>query len=57
MKNLEGKIEQTEIARRLGISNNNMRRIATTAGLEFELINNRRHYDWEEFLEAVKKGK
>jgi hypothetical protein len=50
-------IEQTEIAKRIGISNNAMRRIATTAGLEFKLINNRRCYDWQEFLEAIKKGK
>ena len=50
-------IEQTEIAKRLGISNNAMRRIAALAGLEFKLINNRRHYDWQEFLDVIKKGK
>jgi len=50
-------LEQTEIAKKLGISNNAMRRIAATAGLKFELINNRRCYDWEEFLEVIKKGK
>ena len=50
-------IEQTEVAKRLGISNNAMRRIAKNAGLEWKLINNKRHYDWQEFLEAVKKGK
>lgn len=30
---------------------------AAAAGLKFELINNRRCYDWNEFLETVKKGK
>jgi transposase-like protein len=50
-------IEQTEIARKLGISNNAFRRIASTARLEFELINNKRHYDWQEVLEIIKKGK
>lgn len=50
-------IEQTEIAKKLGISNNQMRRIAETAGLKWELINNKRHYEWEEFLEAIRKAK
>lgn len=50
-------IEQTEIAKRLGISNNAMRRIATTAGLKFELIGSKRHYVWQEFLKAIKKSK
>lgn len=50
-------LEQTEIAKRLGVSNKVMRRIAQTAGLEFKLIENKRHYDWDEFLEAIRKGK
>ena len=49
-------IEQTEIAKKLGISNNAMRRIADQAKLEFELINNKRHYDWQDFVEAIQKG-
>ena len=50
-------VEQTEIAKRLGISNNAMRRIAATAQLKFKLINNKRHYIWKDFLRAIKESK
>jgi len=49
-------IEQTEIAKKLGISNNAFRRIAKYAGLKFQLINNKRHYDFEEVVETIKKN-
>ncbi len=48
--------EQTEIARKLGISNKAMRRIAEAAELKWTLINNKRHYKFEDFLEAIRKG-
>lgn len=54
MKNL---IEQTEIAKRLGISNNAFRRIAQQGKLEFTLINNKRCYDFDEVLKIIQAGK
>jgi len=54
LKNL---VEQTEIASRLRISNKQFKRIAETAGLEFILINDRRHYDFPEVLAAIQRGK
>ena len=50
-------IEQTEIARRLGISNNALHRIVYHGKLEYKLINNKRHYDFEEVLKTIKKDK
>jgi hypothetical protein len=50
-------LEQTDIARKLGISNNAFRRIAEAAGLKFELINSKRHYKWDEVVEAIQRGK
>ena len=49
--------EQTEIAKRLGISNKAFHRIAYHGKLEFKLINNKRHYDFEEVIETIKKNK
>lgn len=50
-------LEQTEIAKKLGISNNAMRRIAQAAKLEWQLIDGRRHYDFHVFINAIKLGK
>ncbi|MFH1444900.1 MAG: hypothetical protein ABIF08_00230 [Nanoarchaeota archaeon] len=46
-------IEQTIIAQKLGISNKAMRRIAQSAKLKFKLIDNKRHYKWKDFVEAI----
>ena len=50
-------IEQTAIARKLGISNKAFQRIAYYGGLEFKLINNKRHYELSEVLAVIKKAK
>ena len=47
--------EQTEIAKKLGISNNAFRRFAHESKLEFKLINNKRHYKYDEVLEVLRK--
>lgn len=49
-------MEQTEIAKKLGISNTQFRRIAECARLEFWLVENKRHYDFAEVLEAIRKA-
>ncbi len=50
-------IEQTAIAKRLGISNNALHRITWHGKLEYKLINNKRHYDFDEVIETIKKSK
>ena len=54
---MEKLVEQTEIAKRLGISNNALHRITYHGKLDFKLINNKRHYDFEEVIKTIKKGK
>lgn len=49
-------LEQTEIARKLGISNNSFKRIVFHGKLEFKLINAKRNYKFSEVLEAIKKA-
>lgn len=49
-------LEQTIIAKKLGISNTAFRRIAENAKLVFELINNRRCYEWEDVLKVISQG-
>jgi hypothetical protein len=53
-------LEQTEIAKRLGISMNALHRILNSSGLStekyFKLINNKRHYEYEDVLKAIRKG-
>lgn len=51
------KIEQTVIAKKLGISNTAFQRIAHNARLEFWLIKNRRHYEWNDVLRVIRAGK
>ena len=50
-------IERTEIAKKLGISGKAFNRIAYHGKLEYKLINNKRHYDFEEVIKTIKKGK
>ncbi len=50
-------IEQTEIAKRLGISNKTIKRITYHGKLEYKLINNKRHYNFNEVVETIKKNK
>jgi len=49
-------LEQTEIACKLGISNNSFKRIVFHGKLEFKLINAKRNYKFSEVLEAIKKA-
>ena len=39
------------------MSNKAFYRIAASACLKFVLIDNKRHYEWDEVLEAIRKGK
>lgn len=48
-------VEQTEIARKLGISGTKFRRIVQ-GRLEFQLINNKRHYDYEQVLQLIRNA-
>lgn len=50
-------LEQTLIAKKLGISNNAFRRIAQCAKLEFKLINNKRCYDFNEVIKTIKNNR
>lgn len=53
--------EQTEIAKRLGISNKAFRRIVHDAGIDnekyYKLINNKRHYDFNFIIKILENGK
>lgn len=49
-------IEQTEIAKKLGMSNNKFKKLIHDK-LEFQLINNKRHYEWEEVLRFIQLGR
>lgn len=53
--------EQTEIAKRLGISNKAFRRIVHGAGIDnekyYKLINNKRHYDFNFIIKILENGK
>ncbi len=49
-------IEQTEIAKRLGISNKTIKRITYHGKLEYKLINNKRHYNFKEVVKTIKKN-
>jgi DNA-binding phage protein len=53
-------VEQTQIAKQLGISMNALHRILRTAGLEteehFKLINKKRNYNLDEVLAVIKRG-
>lgn len=54
-------IEQTEIAKRLGISNKKFRAIMAIGNprgthetrIPWTLINNKRHYEWEDVLALI----
>lgn len=52
-------MEQTEIARRIGVSNKSFRRIMSDAKLDnekyFKLIDNKRHYDYD-FIVKILQG-
>jgi len=48
--------EQTEIAKMLGISHNQFRRMVE-GRIEFKLINNKRHYKTEEVFAVIKMAK
>jgi hypothetical protein len=48
-------VEQTEIAKQLGLSNKSFRRIVYHAKLPFKILAKKRHYHIEEFLELIKK--
>ena len=54
---MEKLVEQTEIAKRLGISNNAFHRIAYYSKLEYKLINNKRHYDFEKVIKIIKDNR
>ena len=58
-KNKKGYLEQTEIAKLLGISNGSFRRIVHHAGIDndqhFILINNKRYYKIDEVMEIIRK--
>ena len=55
------KLSKTEIAERLHISKNALMRITEASGLKHEdiMVDGKltRHFEWEEVLEAIKKGK
>lgn len=52
--------EQTQIAKQLGISMKALHRILYHSGLEqaerYELINGKRHYQFEEVMQVIRKG-
>ena len=54
-------VEQTEIARRLGISKNALCRILHSAGIQteehFVLINNKRHYSFKKVIETIQAAR
>ena len=50
-------IERIEIAKKLGISGKALNRIAYYGKLEYKTINNKRHYDFDEVIEIIKKAK
>lgn len=50
-------MKQNEIAKMLGISNNQLKRITRAAGLRYSTINNQRYYDFPEVLAAIQRGK
>lgn len=54
-------MEQTEIAKQLGISMKAFNRILRSANIDnenhFKLINNKRHYELEEILKIIQIGK
>jgi len=50
-------IEQTEIARRLGISSKKFRSLMYRHNMQFQLVNNKRHYEWDEVIALIQKGK
>ena len=54
-------IEQTEIARKLGISMNALHRILRSCGYDspekYKLINNKRHYEWEAILSLIQQSR
>jgi len=49
-------IEQTEIAKKLGISARQFRKMIALTDLPFELIENKRHYDFEKVIEKIKES-
>ena len=52
--------EQTQIAKNLGISMNSLHRMLHASGFEtpenFKLINNKRHYEYEDILKLIKSN-
>lgn len=50
-------IEQVEIAKKLGVSVNTVRRIALATNLPYELITGKRCYEWDMFIDAIQRGK
>ena len=56
MKKMDEYTEQTEIARKLSISNTAFRRIAHYGKLEFKLINNKRHYRFPDVLQVIQQA-
>lgn len=49
-------IEQTKIAEKLGISRTQFRKLMYKYNMKFELIDNKRHYEYKDVLELIQKG-
>ena len=55
-KKMDEYTEQTEIARKLSISNTAFKRIVYHGKLEFKLINNKRHYRFSDVLRVIRQA-
>lgn len=50
-------MRQSEIARILGISNNQLKRITHAAKIRYQVINGHRYFDFQEVLAAIQRGR